>query len=84
MDAARLNEDVHHAGRVIQDNLASGVGRVQEEMEERVRRGYAQTRDAMGSLNQQFEGFVRESPLVAIAGAFALGYVMAKLTRALT
>ena len=84
MDAARLKEDVHHAGRTIQDNLASGIGRVQEEMEERVRRGYDHTRGAFGSLNEQFGGFVRESPLIAIAGAFAVGYLVAKLTRALT
>jgi ElaB/YqjD/DUF883 family membrane-anchored ribosome-binding protein len=84
MDAARLNEDLQDAGRVVQENLASGIGRMQEEMEERVRRGYDQTRDAMGSLNAHFEGFVRESPLIAIAGAFAAGYLLAKLTRALT
>jgi len=84
MDAATVKEDVQQAGRMFQDTLASGVGRVQEEMEERVRRGFDQTRGAVSSLNEQLGGFVRESPLVAMAGAFAMGYVLAKLTRALT
>ena len=84
MDAASVREDVQHAGRVLKDNLAAGIGRVQEEMEERVRRGSDQTRGALDDLNEQFEGFVRESPLIAIAGAFAVGYLLAKVTRALT
>ena len=83
MDAARINEGVHEAGRTLHD-LASSIGHVQEEMEERVRRGYDQTRGALGTLNEQFGGFARESPLVAIAGAFAIGFLIAKLSRALT
>lgn len=84
MDAARQKEDIHQASRVIQENLAEGVDRVQARMEERMRRGYDQTRGAVGSLNQQLETFVRESPLVAIAGAFAVGYLFAKVARSFT
>jgi hypothetical protein len=83
MDGAALKEDLHDASRTIHD-LASGIGRVQEQMEHRVRRGYDRTRGALGALNEQVGGFARESPLVAIAGAFAVGYLVAKLSRALT
>ena len=33
------------------------------------------------SLNDQFGSFVQESPLMAIGGAFAIGYLAAKLAR---
>ena len=39
MDAATLREDIQHAGQRLRDNLAEGIGRVQEQMEERMRRG---------------------------------------------
>jgi ElaB/YqjD/DUF883 family membrane-anchored ribosome-binding protein len=71
MDAARL-----------QENLAEGVGRMQERLEENVRERVERTRGALSSLNEQFGSFVRESPMLAIAGAFGAGYVIAKLARA--
>jgi ElaB/YqjD/DUF883 family membrane-anchored ribosome-binding protein len=82
MDAARLKEDVQQATRTIQSKLAEGIGRVQERMEERVRRGGDQTRGTLASLNEQFGSFVQESPLIAIGGAFAVGYLIAKMARA--
>jgi len=34
------------------------------------------------SMNDEFGSFVRESPLIALGGAFVAGYVVAKLARA--
>jgi hypothetical protein len=82
MDAARLKEDVQHATRTMQDKIAEGIGRVQERMEHRVRQGGDQTRDTVSTLNQQFASFVQESPIMAIGGAFAVGYLVAKVARA--
>ena len=82
MDAARIREDVQHAGERLRENLAEGLGRVQETMEENVRRGMDQTRGMVSTLNDQFGTLVKESPLVALGGAFAIGYLAAKLARA--
>jgi hypothetical protein len=82
MDAARLREDVQHATRTMQDKIAEGIGRVQERMEHGIRQGAGPTRDAVSTLNQQFASFVQESPIMAIGGAFAAGYLLAKVARA--
>jgi len=82
MDAAKLREDVQQATRTIQENLAENIGRVQDRMEERVRRGVGQTESLLSSLNDEFGTFVREAPLLALGGAFAAGYVIAKVARA--
>jgi hypothetical protein len=82
MDAARLKEDVQHATRTIQDRIAEGIGRVQDRMEHGMRQRGDQTHNALGSLNDQFGSFVRDSPIMAIGGAFAAGYLLAKMARA--
>jgi len=82
MDAAQLKENVQQAGRSVQENLAEGIGRVQDRLEERVRRGAEDAQNVFSSLNDEFGGFVRESPLLAIGGAFAVGYLIAKIARA--
>lgn len=82
MDGAQLKEDVQQATRTIQDKLAEGIGKVQERMEQGVRRSGDQTRSALNSLNDQFGELVHESPLIAIGGAFAVGYLIAKVARA--
>jgi hypothetical protein len=82
MDAARAKEEMQHAGRAIQENLAEGVGRMQEKVEESVRRNVDRTRGMLASVNEQFGGFVQESPVVAIGGAFAVGWMIAKVARA--
>ena len=82
MDAAKLKEDVQAAGRSIQEGISEGLGRVQETMEERVRRGADRTQCVLTSMNEEFGGFVRESPIVALGGAFAVGYLIAKVARA--
>ena len=64
------------------ENLAAGIGRVQERMEERVRRGADQAQSIFTSVNEEFGTFVRESPIIALGGAFAAGYVIAKIARA--
>jgi len=82
MDAAKLKEDVQAASRSIQESLSEGLGRVQEKMEDRMRRGADKTQTMFSSLNDEFGTFVRESPLVALGGAFAVGYLIAKMARA--
>ena len=82
MDAAKLRENVQQATRSIQDNVAEGIGRAQEKMEESLRRTADQTQGMFSSMNEEFGSFVRESPLIALGGAFAVGYVVAKLARA--
>jgi hypothetical protein len=82
MDAAKLKDDVQHATRSIQENLAEGIGRVQETLEDRFRRSGDQTSGMLTSLNEEFGNFVRESPVIALGGAFAVGYLIAKLARA--
>jgi ElaB/YqjD/DUF883 family membrane-anchored ribosome-binding protein len=75
MDAAPMKENR-------QENLAAGIGRVQERMEERVRRGADQAQSMFASVNEEFGSFVRESPMIALGGAFAAGYLIAKVARA--
>ena len=82
MDAARAKEEMQQAGRAIQENLAEGVGRMQEKVEETVRRNVDRTRGVLASVNEQFGGFVQESPVLAIGGAFAVGWMIAKVARA--
>ena len=82
MDAAKLKEDVQEATRTIQENLAGGIGRVQETMEGRLRAGADRTQNMLASMNQEFGSFVRESPVIALGGAFAVGYLIAKVARA--
>jgi len=83
MDAARLKESVQQAGEALQSQLGDDLGRVQEKMEERVRRGAEQARGVLSSVNQQFGGLVQESPVIVLAGAFAIGYLVAKVARAI-
>ena len=64
------------------ENLAQGIGRVQERLEERVRRGADQAQGMFTSLNEEFGSFVRDSPVMALTGAFAVGYLIAKIARA--
>ena len=82
MDAAQLKENAQEAGRSMQENLAEGIGRVQDRLEERFRRGAENAQSVFSSLNDEFGGFVRESPILAIGGAFAVGYLIAKVARA--
>ena len=82
MDAAKLKDDVQAASRSIQEEISEGLGRVQETMEERVRRGADRTQSVLASMNEEFGGFVRESPIIALGGAFAVGYLIAKVARA--
>ncbi len=82
MDAAQLKESMQQAARSVQDNLAEGIGHVHDRMEERVRRSGDQAQNVFASLNAEFGDFVRESPIVAIGGAFAVGYLIAKVARA--
>jgi len=74
MDVAKATED-------LKDNLTKGFERAQERVEEGVRRGAAQTKDLASMMNGQFETFVRQSPLIALGGAFAVGFLIAKLAR---
>ena len=82
MDAAKLKDDVQQASRSIQENLAEGIGRAQEKMEDTLRRTANQTQGMFASMNDEFGSLVRESPIMALGGAFAVGYLVAKLARA--
>ena len=82
MDAATIREDVQQASEKLRDNLAEGIGRVQGKVEENVRRGMDQTRGVLTALNEQFGSLVHESPIIALGGAFAVGYLAAKIARA--
>ena len=57
MDAAKLKEDVQAASRTIQESLSEGLGRVQEKMEDRVRRGADRTQGVFASVNDEFGSF---------------------------
>ena len=70
MDVARATEE-------LKDNVTKGIERAQE----RVGEGVAQTKDLVAMVNEQIETLVRQSPLIALGGAFAVGYLIAKLAR---
>jgi hypothetical protein len=70
MDVARATED-------LKENVSKGIERAQERVEE----GVAQTKDLVAMLNEQVQTLVRQSPLIALGGAFAVGYLIAKLAR---
>jgi ElaB/YqjD/DUF883 family membrane-anchored ribosome-binding protein len=74
MDVAKVTED-------LKDTVTKGIERVQEHVEEGARRGAAQTKDLASMLSGRFETFVRESPLIALGGAFTVGFLIAKLAR---
>jgi hypothetical protein len=82
MDAAELKDSAQHASRTVQENLAEGIGRAQGRVQERVRRGADQAQNVLASLNEEFGSFVRASPIVALGGAVAVGYLIARLARA--
>jgi ElaB/YqjD/DUF883 family membrane-anchored ribosome-binding protein len=82
MDAARSAESAaRHAGEEIQEKVTEGLSMAQDRMEETVRRGADQARRAMNTLNDQFGDSVRQSPVLALAGAFAVGYLAARIFR---
>jgi len=80
MEAAKLSEDVEQASRVIQDNLARSMGRVQESVAD-FSRELPEAGRLLTSANGRLVSLVQESPLLAVAGAFALGYLVAKVAR---
>jgi len=77
----RIAMDVAKATEELKENVAKGMERAQERIEDGVKRGVAQTKDLVSILNGQVETLVRESPLIALGGAFAVGYLIAKLAR---
>src|SRR5262249_60309296 len=78
MEAAKLSEDVEQAARVIQDNLARSMGRVQESVAD-FSRELPEAGRLLTSANGRLVSLVQESPPPAVAGAFALGYPTAKV-----
>lgn len=81
MDAARVSETARRAGEQIKDEVSQSFSAAQERMEESVRKGADQARQAMNTLNDQFGDSVRKSPVLALAGAFAVGYLAARILR---
>jgi len=78
MEAAKLKEDVRQAGRALQE----GIERIQEQVGPGVRRSTDEAFNILTSLSQEVASIVRESPLLALAGAFAVGYFAARMARA--
>jgi hypothetical protein len=81
MDAAKLKENVQEMGRTVQSQVSENFGRVKDAVQENLRGSADQTRNVLGTLNQDFGSFVRESPVLALGGAFAVGYLVAKIAR---
>lgn len=77
MDAARVTKTAEE----LEQKVAEGLHVAQERVEEGVRRGADHARRAMNTLNDQFGDSVRRSPVLALAGAFAVGYVVARVLR---
>ena len=61
MDAAGLKESAQEATRTVQENLAQGLGRAQERIEDRVRRGADQAQSVLASMNEEFGSLDRKS-----------------------
>ena len=81
MDAARMADTARQAGEHFQDQLSQGLDAAQDRLEEGVRKGADQARSAMNTLNDQFGDTVRSSPVLALVGAFAVGYLAARILR---
>jgi ElaB/YqjD/DUF883 family membrane-anchored ribosome-binding protein len=81
MDAAKLKENVQEMGRTVQAQVSENFERVKDTVQQNLRGGTDQTRNVLGTLNEDFGSFVRESPVLALGGAFAVGYLVAKIAR---
>ena len=77
--ATRFGEDLQQAAKNVQEQLADTASRAQQ----RLKSGFGDTQDLLASLNGQIRQFVREQPILALAGAFFVGYVIARTARAL-
>jgi hypothetical protein len=80
--ASKTKDDLWQAGRTLGENLAEGLNRAQETVQDRVRSGFEQTRGVFSTLDEEFGKFVREQPVVALGGAFLVGYLIARAARA--
>jgi hypothetical protein len=80
--ASKTKDDLWQAGRTLGENLTEGLNRAQETVQDRVRSGFEQTRGMFSMLDEEFGKLVREQPIVALGGAFLVGYLVARAARA--
>lgn len=85
---AQLQADLKAITKTIEELAAAKVGEAQSaaltEAEKLVRSGrqaVAGVEDEFGELEKQLKDTIRERPLTAIAGALALGFFLAAVTR---
>jgi len=76
--ATKFGSDFQQAAKNVQEQLADTASRAQE----RIKSSFGDTQDLLTSLNGQVGDFVREQPILALAGAFFVGYVIARTARA--
>jgi len=75
--ATKFGEDLQHAAKNVQEQLADTASRAHE----RIKSGFGDTHELLTSFNGQVGDFVREQPILALAGAFFVGYVIARTAR---
>ncbi|HEY0920364.1 DUF883 family protein [Devosia sp.] len=85
---ARLQEDIKGIAASIagiaEDRLADARGMARRETRNLVRSGQQAVEgmtDEVGQLEKQLKDAIREKPLTAVAGAVAVGFLLAMITR---
>jgi len=76
--ATRFGADVQQTARNVGAQLADTADRARE----RIKNGLGDAPELLSSLNAQLGAFVRQQPIVALAGAFLVGYLVARTARA--
>jgi len=76
--STRFGADVQETARNVGAQLVDTANRARE----RLKSGLGDTPELLSSLNAQVGAFVREQPIVALAGAFLVGYLIARTARA--
>jgi len=76
--ATSFGADVQQTAKKMGAQLADSATRAREA----VKSGLGEAPELLSSFNAQIGAFVRQQPIVALAGAFMLGYVVARTARA--
>jgi ElaB/YqjD/DUF883 family membrane-anchored ribosome-binding protein len=84
----RLQADIKSIGatlaRIADDKVSEARGTAKAEVKNLVRQGEKavdEIQDEFGHMERQMKDAIREKPLTAVAGAVALGFVLALITR---
>jgi ElaB/YqjD/DUF883 family membrane-anchored ribosome-binding protein len=67
--------------RKFEDTAADATDDVAADLVDRIRPALDEVKDRLKSVNDRVSGFVREHPAACVAGAVALGYLVARLAR---